>query len=185
MDQPLSPSPTYQVASLVRWFHPAMFPRFFFMHPSRVTVLLIICPFFVACQSATAPKVAVPAAASSPVVAAPITESWVRTEIRCAMAPFDAEGLGLAAAEGTWRTFLDEEVSPRFPEGFSVIDAYGQWREETGATIVRERSKVLVIVYGDTAARRAGIEALCTAYKKRTGEKSVLVVTTPVSAQVR
>jgi hypothetical protein len=50
---------------------------------------------------------------------------------------------------------------------------------------VRERSKVLVIVYADTAARRAGIEALCAAYKKRTGEKRVLLVTTSVSAQVR
>jgi hypothetical protein len=109
----------------------------------------------------------------------------VRTEIHCAIAPFESEGLGLAAAEGTWRLFLDEEVTPRFPEGFSVLDAYGQWRDEGGATIARERSKVLIIVYVDTAARRAGIESLCAAYKQRTGEKGVLVVTTPVSAQVQ
>ncbi len=155
------------------------------MHPLRFSPIVLACVLLGACQSASATKSPASGAASGPSVTAPINESWVRTEIHCALAPLDSEGLGLAAAEGTWRTFLDEEVSPRFPEGFSVLDAYGQWREETGSTILRERSKVLVIVYADTAARRAGIEALCAAFKKRTGEKGVLVVTTPVTAQVR
>ncbi len=109
----------------------------------------------------------------------------MRTEIHCAPAPIDAEGLGLAAAEGTWRTFLDGEVTPRFPDGFSVLDAYGQWREEAGANLLRERSKLLVIVYPDTSARRAGIGAICAAYRKRTGQTGVLVVAASVTMQVR
>jgi hypothetical protein len=155
------------------------------MRPIFVTSLIVISFLFGACQSAPTTKTSASTPVPGPTVTAPIVESWVRTEIYCALAPLDAEGLGLAAAEGTWRTFLDEEVTPRFPDGFSVLDAYGQWREEAGANILRERSKVLVIVYPDTAARRAGIEAICAAYRKRTGQTGALVVTTPVTMQVR
>ena len=38
-----------------------------------------------------------------------------------------------------WTAFLDEEVTPRFPDGLSVIDVQGQWRNRQGA-IGRERS---------------------------------------------
>jgi hypothetical protein len=43
----------------------------------------------------------------------------------------------------------------------------------------RLRSKVLVIDYPDTPANRAKIEAIRTAWKKRTGDQSVLNVTQP------
>jgi hypothetical protein len=151
----------------------------------KISIPLLTCVLLTACQTAPAPKgekvVSPPTAGGG----AMVKEEWVRSEIYCGFAPLEAEGLGLAAAEGTWRTFLDEEVTPRFPDGLSVFDAYGQWRENTDAPIARMRSKVLVIVYPDSAARRAGVNAICEAYKKRTGEKSVLVVTTPVTAEAR
>lgn len=28
-----------------------------------------------------------------------------------------------------WRAFLAAEVTPRFPDGLTVIDAAGQWRD--------------------------------------------------------
>src|SRR5436190_20199554 len=31
-----------------------------------------------------------------------------------------------AVSEDEWRMFLDQEVTPRFPAGFSVSDIYGQ-----------------------------------------------------------
>src|SRR5262249_10328363 len=46
-----------------------------------------------------------------------------------------------AVGEAEWRTFLDQEVTPRFPDGLSVIDAYGQYRNRRG-TIERERAKL-------------------------------------------
>ena len=148
-------------------------------------VMALSIALLAGCQSAPSPSVAHSSAAASVPAAAVATERWVRTELYCRIAPLDAEGLGLASAEGMWRTFLDEEVTPRFPDGFSVFDASGQGREETADTISRERNKVLVLIYPDTAARRAGIEALCTAFKTRSGEKGLLVVTAPVDAQMR
>ena len=81
--------------------------------------------------------------------------------------------------ESGWRDFLDKEVTPRFPDGLSVFDCYGQWQGKTMSRPERLRSKVLVIDYPDTPANRAKIEAIRTAWKKRTGDQSVLNVTQP------
>lgn len=141
----------------------------------RPALLVAACALLAACASAPKP-------AAAPAVVAPAPEKWIRTELYCGIAPYEAEGLGLAAAEGSWRAFLDEEVTPRFPDGFTVLDAYGQWREAEGGEIDRVRSRVLVVVHPDTPAKRAGIEALREAYRVRTGAKSVLAVETPVGA---
>jgi hypothetical protein len=56
---------------------------------------------------------------------------------------------------------------------------YGQWQDAGAAAPERLRSKMLVIDYPDTADNRAKIEAIRSAWKTRTGDKSVLRVTTP------
>jgi len=81
--------------------------------------------------------------------------------------------------ESGWRDFLDKEVTPRFPDGLSVFDCYGQWQGKTMSHPERLRSKVLVIDYPDTPANRAKIDAIRVAWKKRTGDQSVLNVTQP------
>lgn len=143
---------------------------------SRAVSALLVCTLLGACQSAPRPE-AKPVAA--PVAPAP--EVWIKTELYFGLAPAEAEGLGLAAAEGTWRSFLDEEVTPRFPDGLTVLDAYGQWRPEGQGEVERVRSRVLVIVHPASPAKRAGIDAICEGYKTRTGAKSVLVVETPIA----
>ena len=147
----------------------------------RPAFLVAVCVSFAACASAPKPAT-VPAAPTVAVAAEVAPEKWVRTELYFGLAPYEAEGLGLSAAEGTWRAFLDEEVTPRFPDGFTVLDGYGQWREGAGGAIARLRSRVLVIVHPDTAAKRAEIDALREAYRARTDAKSVLAVETPITA---
>ncbi len=85
-------------------------------------------------------------------------------------------------SEAKWREFLDREVTPRFPDGLSVQNVYGQWRGKGQAKTERERSKVLIIDYPDTAENRAKVEAIRAAWKKLTGDESVLRVT--VGAEV-
>jgi hypothetical protein len=47
--------------------------------------------------------------------------------------------------ETAWTSFVAAELGPRFPDGFTVLDATGQWRApETGA-ITRERTKLVEI----------------------------------------
>jgi hypothetical protein len=79
------------------------------------------------------------------------------------------------------QTFLDEEVTPRFPDGLSVLDAYGQYRNRQG-TIGRERSKVLVIVVFDAPAHIIRVQAIVDAFIRRHRQESVLRVERPVCA---
>jgi hypothetical protein len=81
--------------------------------------------------------------------------------------------------ETGWLDFLDKEVTPRFPDGLSVIECYGQWQGKKMNAPVRLRSKVLVIDYPDTPENLGKIEAIRVAWKKRTGDQSVLSVTVP------
>ena len=80
-----------------------------------------------------------------------------------------------------WRAFLDEEVTPRFPDGLSVIDIYGQYRNRQGA-IGRERSKLLVIVVFDAPAHASRVQAIVDSYRQRYKQESVLRVERPVCA---
>jgi hypothetical protein len=81
--------------------------------------------------------------------------------------------------EEEWRRFLDEEVTPRFPAGFSVADVYGQYRNAAGQ-IAREQSKELRIVIPGGASDEAKLSAIRDAYKRRFNQESVLLVQSPV-----
>jgi hypothetical protein len=82
------------------------------------------------------------------------------------------------ASDARWREFLGREVTPRFPDGLTVYETTGQWRDAQRNVIVRERSRVLrIIVPADTAPDK--IAAVAEAYKKQFRQKSVGIVTRP------
>ena len=87
-------------------------------------------------------------------------------------------GRGMVS-DDEWRRFLDEEVTPRFPAGFSVADIDGQYRN-AGGGIVRERSKQLLIV--GPGGDETKLNAIRDAYKRRFNQESVLLVESPVCA---
>ena len=80
-------------------------------------------------------------------------------------------------SEEAWRTFLADEVTPRFPDGLTVLDAAGQWRQDTGA-IVRERTKLLLVLAPPGADAMRRTEEIAEAYKQAFGQSSVLRVVT-------
>ena len=82
-------------------------------------------------------------------------------------------------SEGEWQAFVRDEVTPRFPEGLTTWEVDGQWRRGDGQ-IVRERSKVLLLVHGETPMARAAIQELIVRYKQAFEQESVLWETTPV-----
>ena len=71
--------------------------------------------------------------------------------------------------------FLDQEVSPRFPEGFTLHDVKGQWRGPDGR-IDKSNSHVLVIWYKPSATAESSIEIIRNAYKKNFSQISVMRV---------
>lgn len=87
----------------------------------------------------------------------------------------------LGVTDVRWRQFVAQELTPRFPDGLTVIDAQGQWRDPRGA-LVREPSKIVVIVTIDDTGAREKLSAVAAAYKERFRQQSVGVVTHPVCA---
>jgi Protein of unknown function (DUF3574) len=75
--------------------------------------------------------------------------------------------------EAAWSRFLAREITPRFPDGLTVLDAAGQWRDPVGGRAVREPSKMVIIVTADDAPARERIAAIVTAYKQRFRQRSV------------
>ena len=85
--------------------------------------------------------------------------------------------------KAAWRAFLDGEVTPRFPDGFTVLKARGAWRDGTRGTTSFEASNVLEIVAIKVrAAARAKADAIAAAYKRRFRQQSVLVTEGAVCA---
>lgn len=79
-----------------------------------------------------------------------------------------------------WQIYVDRELTPRFPEGFTVIDGRGQWREDDA--VMREASKIVIMVMPDSADARTRIATAMNAYIKQFRQKSVGLVTQTVCA---
>src|SRR5690606_29921794 len=79
-------------------------------------------------------------------------------------------------SEAQWVEFLAEVVTPRFPDGFTVWAADGQWRDPSNRALVREPTFVLELVHARGRRQDADLKAIVTAYKARYDQQSVLWV---------
>ena len=82
---------------------------------------------------------------------------------------------GGEVSDADWRGFLSAEVSPRFPDGLTVADVYGQWRGPKGS-FVREPSKALFVVLGHRGDDQRRLALVRDAYKRQFRQDSVLLV---------
>jgi hypothetical protein len=88
---------------------------------------------------------------------------------------------GGEVTDAEWGAFVTEVVTSRFPDGLSIFDSSGQYREPTGR-IVLERSKRLVVIVFDAPAHKAKVIEIVETYKQRFGQYSVFRVEQPVCA---
>jgi len=106
-----------------------------------------------------------------------VTKGWVDTRLYFGLGSADQPDKGVSETE--WRAFLDREITPRFPSGLSVVDAYGQWQGKSQTRPEHLRSKCVIVDYPDTEENRAKVEAIRAAWKQKTGDQSVMRVTLP------
>jgi hypothetical protein len=88
---------------------------------------------------------------------------------------------GGEVSEAEWAAFLADTVTPRFPGGLSVLNVEGQAREPSGR-IVRERTKLLVVVVFDAPAHQARVREIIEAYGIRFGQHGVFQTENAVCA---
>ena len=80
-----------------------------------------------------------------------------------------------SVSSAQWHVFLAREVTPRFPDGLTAIDGYGQWKAPTGR-VTAERSRILLLWHAPDAASDAKIDAIRDGYKKQFHQLSVMRV---------
>jgi hypothetical protein len=90
--------------------------------------------------------------------------------------------LGRTASDARWKRFLAREVTPRFPDGLTVYETTGQWRDPRSRIIRRERSRVLRIIVSNDDAVPQKITAVAEAYKREFRQTSVGIVMRDVCA---
>lgn len=87
---------------------------------------------------------------------------------------------GTAKPEGTvtskeWSEFLRMSVTPRFPRGFTVWEASGQW-QGTDGIVAHESSYVLSLVHPNDDRSENAVQTIATEYKSRFNQETVLRV---------
>jgi hypothetical protein len=101
----------------------------------------------------------------------PPSQTMWRLELLFGMKKPDGDDV----AEDEWRAFLDVEVTPRFPDGLTVLTGYGQWRATSGR-VGSETSRVLLVWLKPSVANNDKIEAIRMAWKNRHKQESVMRV---------
>jgi hypothetical protein len=81
---------------------------------------------------------------------------------------------GPAVTDRQFMAFVDKEVTPDFPDGLTVQNGRGQWRDANGK-IEKERSYELILLYPVTAAgaNDRKIEEIRRAYEKAFRQEAV------------
>ncbi len=80
-----------------------------------------------------------------------------------------------------WRDFLGQEVTPRFPRGMTVVEAYGQMQHRSG-NIERQATRIIVLVHKPTPAAGRQISEIIGLYRSRFENAQVMRLRMPVLA---
>ncbi len=98
-------------------------------------------------------------------------EIFSRTELFFGL----SRAAGPDVTEAEFQNFIDTEVTPRFPDGLTVLSGIGQFRDSAG-TIIQEGSKLLILLYPFNKKSNLAVEEIRTEYKEDFQQQSVLRV---------
>lgn len=128
--------------------------------------------------SSCAYPVATPAPPTPPAAACPAGAPMMTAQL------FFGRSLkgGGSVTEAAWRDFLTKSITPRFPDGLTVLDGYGQWRNPATSQISREASTLVEIVTDETPETLAKLQAIRGEYRAAFHQESVGLVLNPSCA---
>ena len=79
--------------------------------------------------------------------------------------------------DAEWAEFAAQTITPNVPEGFTVFDGEGQWRNPQTGHITGNRTKIVLVAAPRTPDLAQRLSAVIEAYKARFGQQSVGVIT--------
>jgi len=118
-------------------------------------------------------------AASSACSAVPGATLWVRTELYFGMQKPDNS----FTSNDEYQRFVDEKVTPRFRDGFTVLEGRGQYLGADGR-LWREPTKILVLMYPPDASKSRAIDEIRSAYKAEFHQEAVMRIDGTTCAQL-
>lgn len=118
---------------------------------------------------ALAPKIHAAAVPNRPTAGGAV---WVRTELYFGTNRPNNQ----VVTDGEFRDFVEKEVTARFPDGLTLLDGYGQFRNSAG-DIIREKSFVLILLYPPQERdANTRVQQIRESYKAAFQQESVLRV---------
>ncbi len=79
--------------------------------------------------------------------------------------------------DAEWVSFTENTITPNFPDGFTVFDGEGQWRNPRTGHIARDPTKILLVAAKRTPDLARRLSAVIDAYKTRFQQQSVGLIT--------
>jgi hypothetical protein len=79
--------------------------------------------------------------------------------------------------DAEWADFAAQTLTPNFPDGFTVFDGEGQWRNPQTGHIAGDRTKILLVAVKREPDLARRLSAVIDAYKARFHQQSVGVIT--------
>ncbi len=82
-------------------------------------------------------------------------------------------------SEAQWEQFLNSEITPRFRDGLTVLEGYGQYLNSRGI-LAKEKTKLVILIYVSSPEKNQAINEIIDSYKQKFQQESVLRVNSTV-----
>jgi hypothetical protein len=79
--------------------------------------------------------------------------------------------------DGEWAEFAAQTIAPNFPDGFTLFDGEGQWRNPQTGQIASDRTKILFVAAKPEPDLSRRLSAVIDAYKAQFRQQSVGIIT--------
>jgi hypothetical protein len=96
---------------------------------------------------------------------------WVETKLFMGL----SKSGGGAVSRRNWDKFVTDNFVPGFPDGFTVVETTGYWRDKNTRTTVYESGKQVVILHEATPGNETMINEIAEKYRSQFDQQSVLI----------
>ena len=79
--------------------------------------------------------------------------------------------------DGEWAEFAAQTIAPNFPDGFTLLDGEGQWRNPQTGQIASGRTKILFVAAKPEPDLSRRLSGVIDAYKTQFHQQSVGIIT--------
>lgn len=86
-------------------------------------------------------------------------------------------------SEAQWEQFLNSEITPRFRDGLTVLEGYGQYLNSRGI-LAKEKTKLVILIYVPSPEKNQAINEIIDSYKQKFQQESVLRVSSTVQVSL-